>query len=189
MLTQRCNLTLDTVRRYWERGGPNWSAAIAFRLLLTLIPVALLAALVADALLPASARSGGGTHFLGGSITSQVASGLGNVSKSARSLSVVGVVAFVWTGSTLFSCMETAACAIYGVSGRRFLRQRILGIALMGALVALLVLGAGASLLFASGAASHVRFILQPLFSLGLGAGLYFLILACFRTFRSGGST
>jgi uncharacterized BrkB/YihY/UPF0761 family membrane protein len=181
---RRRALILDVAARYWNRGGPNWSAAVAFRLLLTVLPVALLAALVADALLPASARSARPVHFLGGSITPQVAAGLGNISQSARSLSWLAVIAFVWTGSTLFSCMETAASALYGAPGRPFVRQRVLGIGLMAAFVALLVLGAGASLLLDAGVASHVRFLLQPLASFAIGAVLYTLILHVLPTVR-----
>ncbi|HEY0409036.1 MAG TPA: hypothetical protein VGE42_02095, partial [Candidatus Dormibacteraeota bacterium] len=45
-------LAVAVARRYWTAGGPNWAAAVGLRLLLALLPIAVLAGLVIQAVLP-----------------------------------------------------------------------------------------------------------------------------------------
>ncbi|HEX3607156.1 MAG TPA: hypothetical protein VH134_14640, partial [Candidatus Dormibacteraeota bacterium] len=48
------SLVVAVARRYWNSGGPNWAAAVGLRLLLALLPIAVLAGLVIQEVLPAA---------------------------------------------------------------------------------------------------------------------------------------
>lgn len=171
---RRRRLATETAARYWSRGGPNWAAAIGLRLLFALIPVAVLSALIAGAILPGAGTS---SRLLGGTVSREVSRAVGDLSTAAHSLGWLAALGLLWTGSTLFSCMETAAAAVYGIPARPFLRQRLLGIGLMFAFVAAIVTGVAASLLLDSASAQHLRILGGPGVALVAAGALYALLL------------
>jgi uncharacterized BrkB/YihY/UPF0761 family membrane protein len=205
----RVGLVVAVARRYWGAGGPNWSAAVALRLLLALLPIAVLAGLVIQALLPQSAtatpaspgrlavRSGARLTVREEQSLSSLLSGIiGDLHHSGHTLGILSVLGLLWVGSGLFACLESAAAAIFGCQGRPYVRQRLLGIALVLAFAAVVVGGIVSSvLLFPLGSAVQrtgvvgrsavdARLTLQPVIGVVMGVALYTLIFRVLPTCR-----
>jgi membrane protein len=202
-------LLVAVARRYWSAGGPNWAAAVGLRLLLALLPIAVLAGLVIQEVLPQTAAPAAttparlglraGTRALQNeeqSLTALLSGLIGDLHQSNHTLGILSVLGLLWIGSGLFACMESATAALYGTPGRRYLRQRALGIALVIAFAAMLVAGILSSvLLFPLGAAVqhtgvvgrsavNARLTLQPIAGVLIGVALFALVFRVLPTCR-----
>lgn len=204
----RSGLVVAVARRYWGANGPNWAAAVGLRLLLALLPIAVLAGLVIQEVLPSAtatpttpARTGlriGLTRLQSEeqSLTSLLSGLIGDLHTSSHALGVISVLGLLWVGSGLFACLESATAALYGTPGRPYLRQRALGIALVIAFAALVVAGILTSvLLFPLGSAVrqtggvgrsvvNARVTLQPIAGVLIGVALFTLVFRVLPTVR-----
>ena len=132
---------------YFNSPAPHYAPAIAFNAFVALFPIAvgLVSALV--------------LFGPGGSTTRQVdrvilqafpqgtrreiAHLLAQLPSHAKTLGLISLVAMLYSGSALFSCFGGALNALHGVTGRSVLRQRLVGLRLVGVLgigIALMVL-------------------------------------------------
>jgi membrane protein len=202
-------LLVALARRYWSAGGPNWAAAVGLRLLLALLPIAVLAGLVIQEVLPQTAAPAAttparlgvraGTRALQNeeqSLTALLSGLIGDLHQSHHTHGILSVLGLLWIGSGLFACMESATAALYGTPGRSYLRQRALGIALVIAFAAMLVAGILSSvLLFPLGAAVqhtgvvgrsavNARLTLQPIAGVLIGVALFALVFRVLPTCR-----
>jgi uncharacterized BrkB/YihY/UPF0761 family membrane protein len=203
-------LVTAVARRYWGAGGPNWSSAVALRLLLALLPIAVLAGLITQQLLPhtpsthaaastpAPATRQPGRHLQAEeqSLVALLTGLIGDLHHSGHTLGVVSVLALLWVGSGLFACLETATASLFGCRGRPYLRQRLLGMGLVIAFAAVIVAGVASSvLLFPLGSVvrhtgtvgrslvSH-RATLQPAVGIAMGVALFALVYRVLPTCR-----
>ncbi len=181
---------------------------MGLRLLLALLPIAVLAGLVIQAVLPqpaapttpTPARLGvrAGTRVLQGeeSPTALLSGLIGNLHQSGHTLGILSLLGLLWIGSGLFACRESATAVIYGSRGRSYLRQRALGIALVLAFAALVVAGILLSVLLfplgsavqrtegAGRSAVNARLTLQPVAGVLIGLALFALVLRVLPTCR-----
>jgi membrane protein len=203
-------LVTAVARRYWGAGGPNWSAAVALRLLLALLPIAVLAGLVTQQLLPHTAtphptgssptpvvrQPGRHLQIEEQSLSSLLTGLIGDLHHSGHTLGIVSVLGLLWVGSGLFACLETAAAALFGCPGRPYIRQRLLGMGLVVAFAAVVVAGVASSvLLFPLGSVvrhtgtvgrslvNH-RVTLQPAIGLAMGVAVFALVYRLLPTCR-----
>ncbi|MEA2616295.1 MAG: Virulence factor BrkB [Chloroflexota bacterium] len=200
-------LAVAVAQRYWTAGGPNWAAAVGLRLLLALLPIAVLAGLVIQAVLPQPAppatppaRPGvrGGTRILQSeeSLTGLLSGLIGNLHQPSHTLGILSLLGLLWIGSGLFACLESATAVIYHTPARSYLRQRALGIALVLAFAAVVVAGILSSvLLFPLGSAVqrtgvvgstavNARLTLQPVAGVLIGVALFTLVFRVLPTCR-----
>jgi membrane protein len=130
---------------YINSPAPHYAPAIAFNAFVALFPIAvgLVSALV--------------LFGPGGNITRQVdrvilqafpqgtrveiARLLAQLPNHARAVGLISLVAMLYSGSALFSCLGGALNALHGVTGRSVLHQRLVGLRLVG------VLGVGIALM------------------------------------------
>lgn len=205
----RAGLVLASAQRYWTAGGPNWAAAVGLRLLLALLPIAVLAGVVIQEFLPhttASAtatpprlRLGGGGGVLQSeeqSLTALLSGLIGGLHTANHTLGILSFVGLLWVGSGLFACLESACAALFASPGRSYLRQRALGIGLVLAFAAAVVVGILSSVfLFPLGSAVQhtggvgrsvvsARYTLQPIVGIVIGLGLFTLVFRVLPTCR-----
>lgn len=200
------HLAVAVARRYWSGNGPNWAAAVGLRLLLALLPIAVLAGLAIRAVLhtpPATSTAGRlglrATARIAQSeqsLTSLLSSLIGDLNHSGHTLGILSVIGLLWIGSGLFACLESCTAALYGTRGRPYLHQRALGIGLVVAFAALVVAGILLSvLLFPLGSAVqrtgtlgqsavHNRLTLQPAAGIVIGVALFALVFRVLPTCR-----
>jgi membrane protein len=122
---------------FTEKQAPNWAVLLAWNLLFAMIPIALLLIALLGFVL----------HFAG--VTQKVlytdivgvmpsASARGEVLKALQGARqntgiffVLGLVGFVWSGASLFSTMDQAFAAMFGVPPRDMVRQKLMSIGMM----------------------------------------------------------
>ncbi|HEY8740421.1 MAG TPA: YihY/virulence factor BrkB family protein [Candidatus Dormibacteraeota bacterium] len=57
------------------------------------------------------------------------------VPRHEKTIVVVSFIAMLWSGSALFSCLGGALNAIHGTTGRNMIRQRVVGLRLIGVMI------------------------------------------------------
>jgi membrane protein len=116
---------------WWKAYGDNLtglSAMVAYNLLLSLFPLALLALFVAGRVL----QSGDLEHSVLQDLQrvfptaaeGTLNSALDNVRNSSTSIGIVALVASIWIGSSFWGAIDTAFCRIYHVRCRSWLEQK-----------------------------------------------------------------
>jgi uncharacterized BrkB/YihY/UPF0761 family membrane protein len=204
----RPGLAVAVAQRYWAAGGPNWAAAVGLRLLLALLPIAVLAGLVIQAVLPppaapattTPARLGarGGTRILQSeeSLTGLLSGLIGNLHQPSHTLGALSLLGLLWIGSGLFACLESATAVIYHTPTRSYLRQRALGIALVLFFAAVVVAGILSSVLLfplasavqgtgvVGRTAVNARLTLQPVAGVLIGVAVFTLVFRVLPTCR-----
>ncbi len=203
----RAGLVLAAAQRYWNAGGPNWAAAVGLRLLLALLPIAVLAGVVIQEFLPHTTPTpstattprhlGGGGGVLQSdeqSLTSLLSGLIGGLHTANHTLGILSLLGLLWVGSGLFACLESTCAALFASPGRSYLRQRALGIGLVLAFAAVVVIGILSSvLLFPLGSAVQhtggvgrsvvsARYTLQPVVGIVIGLALFTLVFRVLPT-------
>jgi len=173
---------------YWKAYEDNLtglSGMVAYNLLLSVFPLALLALFIAGRVLESGAIEESILEDLRqlfpSAADSTLTTALDRVRDSSTQLGLVALVASIWIGSSFWGAMDTAFCRIYHVDCRSWLEQKrfslvmlIVVLAFMAATVAVPALQA----ILVKGAAglpfglSNVRGLL---FGLSLAAGLLLL--------------
>ena len=130
---------------YLNSPAPHYAPAIAFNAFVALFPIAvgLVSALVLFG------PGGGVTRQVDRIILQafpqgtrgEIARLLAQLPSHAKTVGVISLVAMLYSGSALFSCLGGALNALHGVTGRSVLRQRLVGLRLVG------VLGVGIALM------------------------------------------
>ena len=186
----RRTLPLRVASRYLDRNGPNQATLIAWNLLFATFPLVLLAVAAAGELYrdPGAGErvARAVAQLLPGGRDQAVLSALQSFHRNIGWTAVVGGVGLVWSGTSLFSAMDTAFSGLSGGHTRGFLAQKVTGLALTAALALLAApvvlsstllaaLPAGAGLpgpLQSAGAAAG----LQALAAVGVGWILFSLV-------------
>jgi len=132
---------------YWKAYEVNLtglSAMVAYNLLLSILPLALVALFVAGRLLDSEELERAVLADLGDVFPSTaedtIATALERIRDSNTGFGVAALAASVWIGSSFWGALDTAFCAIYHVRCRSWLEQKRFAIAML--VVSLLLIAA-----------------------------------------------
>jgi YihY family inner membrane protein len=116
---------------YWKAYGDNltgMSAMVAYNLLLSLFPLALLALFIAGRVLESGSLENSVLNDLQRLFPSAAEgtlnSALDNVRNSSTGIGIVALVASIWIGSSFWGALDTAFCRIYHVRCRTWVEQK-----------------------------------------------------------------
>ena len=133
-----------TFAHFFRERGTHLAAMVAYFALASFVPLIFLALAILGFLDQADASSALVTYlkeiFPGQSVDS-IVKVVDAVLRNAKTLSIVGAVALLWSSVSLFSALESAFNIIYGRPNRPFLRGKALAVSYMT--VSLVVLFAG----------------------------------------------
>src|SRR3954469_10560496 len=174
-------------RKAYEDNLTGLSGMVAYNMLLSLLPLALLALFIAGRVLQsneleASVFSDLQRLFPGATETT-ITSTLNRVKDSSTGFGIVAVVTSIWFGSSFWGAIDTAFCRIYHVTCRTWLEQKRFAVLML--FVVLLFMAATVAIptaqsILVSGAAglpfglSHIKGIV---FGISLVAGLAILFV------------
>lgn len=169
----------------YEDNLTGLSGMVAYNLLLSLLPFALLALFIASRLLKSADLEASVfqdlTRLFPSVAETTITSALSRVEASSTSFGVVALVTSIWFGSSFWGALDTAFCRIYHVRCRSWLEQKRFSIAMLVVVllfIAATVLIPAAQSIIVKGAAdlpfglANVRGLL---FILTLGASLLLL--------------
>lgn len=144
---------IPPVRRAWRALGSLYkkayednltglSAMVAYNLLLSLLPVALVALFVAGRVLRSTSLEHSVVRDLQdvfpSTAKSTITHALERVKDSSTSFGLVAIVASLWFGSSFWGSLDTAFCRIYHLDCRKWLAQKRFSLAML-AIVLLLM--------------------------------------------------
>lgn len=142
------------VRKFAEHGGGSQAVLIAWNALTAIFPIALAVAAVGGLVLSvagitpdAIARAVVSVFPTDTGAQDAALRGIEALRRRTLVFAVLALVGFLWTGSGLFGSMEEAFAAVFQTPTRPFVRQKLLGLAMMGLFAVLAVLAVGTSLL------------------------------------------
>src|SRR5438046_3934046 len=177
---------------YWKAYEDNLtglSGMVAYTMLLSLLPLALLALFIAGRVLHShqieESVFSDLQRLFPGATEATITSTLNRVKDSSTSFGIVAVVTSIWFGSSFWGALDTAFCRIYHVECRHWLAQKRFSLIML--LVTLLLVAAtvvvpAAQSILAGGARrlpfglAHVDAVFYAV-SLAAGLGVLFLVL------------
>jgi membrane protein len=143
------------VRRFVEHSGGSQAILIAWNALTAIFPIALAVAAVGGLVLSvagvtpdAIARQVVALFPTDVGAQDAAIRGIEALRRQTLVFALLALVGFLWAGSTLFGSMEEAFGVVFQTPSRPFLRQKLMGLAMMGlyAVMALLAVGTSALL-------------------------------------------
>jgi membrane protein len=150
------------LKRFWEKSYQDnltgLAGMVAYNLLLSIFPVALIALFVAGQILAAPQLERSVLADLQELFPSAAESTLDQVLHDIRTSSttagIVALVAAVWVGASFWGALDTAFCRIYELECRSWVRQKLFALGMLGLVLlffaATVAMPALQSLLFAS---------------------------------------
>jgi membrane protein len=186
------------LKQFWEKAyGDNLTGLagmVAYNLLLSIFPVALIALFVAGQILSSPDLERSVLLDLQDLFPSATETTLSEALREIRdSSTTVGIVAFVaslWVATSFWGSLDTAFCRIYGLPCRSWVRQKLFGLGMLGLVLlffaATVAVPALQSLLFAR--ADDLPFGLSDrdlLWALTLAAGLLVNFAALATIYRT----
>lgn len=119
----------------YEDNLTGMSAMVAYNLLLSIFPFALLLLFVAGRVLSSPSVESSVLEDLGSVFphtgTETLESALNRVRESSTSIGLIAIAAGVWVGTSFWGAMDTAFCRIYHVECRSWLSQKRFGLAML----------------------------------------------------------
>jgi membrane protein len=127
-------------RKSYEDGLTGLAAMVAYNLLLSIFPLALIALFVAGRVLrspelAASVINDARTIFPTAA-QSTLVEGVRRLQQSSTTVGIVAIVSSLWVGASFWGALDTAFCRIYHLPCRSWVRQKLFG---FGMLVVVLV--------------------------------------------------
>jgi YihY family inner membrane protein len=163
------------------------SGMVAYNLLLSLFPLALLALFIASQILRSRELEASIFHDLQRLFPTAaehtITGALNGVKTSSTSLGVVALVSSIWFGSSFWGALDTAFCRIYHVECRSWLQQKrfalVMLVVVLAFMAATVLIPTAQSILVAGAKGlplglNHVRGLL---FAVTLAFGLFLLFL------------
>jgi membrane protein len=131
-------------RKAYEDGLTGLAAMVAYNLLLSIFPLALIALFVAGRVLEspelaASVIADARTIFPTAA-QSTLTEGIRRLQQSSTTVGIVAVVSSLWVGASFWGALDTAFCRIYHLPCRSWVRQKLFGFGML--LVVLLFIAA-----------------------------------------------
>jgi YihY family inner membrane protein len=184
----------DFWREAYADNLTGMAAMVAYNLLLSIFPVALIALFITGQVLSSPELEESVLIDLQDLFPTTAAGSLSDALRQVRdSSTTVGLVALVtslWFGGSFWGALDTAFCQIYAVPCRSWVRQKLFGLGMVGVVLiffaATVAIPAGQALLAAN--ADELPFGLDDrrvLFLLTLGAGLVVTFLALTVIYRT----
>jgi YihY family inner membrane protein len=123
---------------YWKAYQDNLtglSGMVAYTMLLSLLPLALLALFIAGRVLHSheieQSVFSDLQRLFPGATESTITSTLNRVKSSSTGFGIVAVVTSIWFGASFWGALDTAFCRIYHVECRRWLQQKRFGLVML----------------------------------------------------------
>src|SRR5436853_1511256 len=131
---------------YWKAYQDNLtglSGMVAYTMLLSLLPLALLALFIAGRVLHSHSIEESVfsdlQRLFPGATENTITTTLNRVKNSSTSFGIVAVVTSIWFGASFWGALDTAFCRIYHVECRRWLEQKRFGLAMLVVVLAFMV--------------------------------------------------
>ncbi len=170
------------------------AAMLAYNLLLSIFPVALISLFVAGQVLSSGKLEGSVLRDLKelfpSATSTTLVDALRQVRESSTTVGIFALVTAVWIGASFWGALDTAFCGIYGLPCRSWVRQKLFGFAMLGLVLvffaATVAVPAVQSLLAAN--AADLPFGLgdrQTAFAITLGASLVIIFAALATIYRT----
>lgn len=126
----------DFIRKAYEDNLTGQSAMVAYNMLLSILPLALLALFIAGKVLQSSDIESSVLRDLRRAFPNTadgtIRSALHGAQRYSTQLGIAAVVASVWIGSSFWGALDTAFCRIYHVRCRSWLEQKRFAFAMLG---------------------------------------------------------
>jgi membrane protein len=122
-------------RKAYEDGLTGLAAMVAYNLLLSIFPLALIALFVAGRVLrspelAASVIADARTIFPTAA-QSTLTEGIRRLQQSSTTVGIVAVVSSLWVGASFWGALDTAFCRIYHLPCRSWVRQKLFGFGML----------------------------------------------------------
>ncbi len=122
-------------RKAYEDNVTGLSGMVAYNLLLSLFPLALVALFVAGSILQSpdveESVLADLRELFPDAAESTIDETLGNVRESSTSFGVIALIASIWFGSSFWGALDTAFCRIYHVECRKWVEQKRFGLIML----------------------------------------------------------
>ena len=142
------------IRRFVTYSGGSQAILIAWNALTAVFPITLAVAAAGGFLLSVAGVTPDAIvrqvfALIPGDTGAQTAAlmGIDALRKRALVFALLALVGFLWTGSSLFGAMEEAFGAVFQTRPRPFVRQKLMGLAMMGVFAVFALLAVGTSAL------------------------------------------
>jgi YihY family inner membrane protein len=131
--------TARAVARFWrkayEDGVTGLAAMVAYNLLLSIFPLALIALFVASRVLrseelAASVIADARTIFPTAA-ESTLIDGIRRLNQASTTVGIVALVSALWVGASFWGALDTAFCRIYQLPCRSWVRQKLFGFGML----------------------------------------------------------
>jgi membrane protein len=143
---------IRVIRTFADTDGASKAIVIAWNALTAIFPIALAVAAVGGFVLSAAGVTSTAIirqllSVLPPDLETQSAALRGIEALQDRALLFFGLalIGFIWTGSSLFGGMETAFATVFRTPNRPFLRQKLMGLGMMGIFAVLALVAVGTS--------------------------------------------
>jgi YihY family inner membrane protein len=122
-------------RKAYEDGLTGLAAMVAYNLLLSIFPLALIALFVAGRVLrspelAASVINDARTIFPTAA-QSTLVEGVRRLQQSSTTVGIVAIVSSLWVGASFWGALDTAFCRIYHLPCRTWVRQKLFGFGML----------------------------------------------------------
>jgi len=186
------------LRQFWVKAYTDnltgLAGMVAYNLLLSIFPVALIALFVTGQVLSAprleSTVLNDLQELFPSATSTTLSEALREIRESSTTVGIVALVTSLWFGASFWGALDTAFCQIYRLPCRSWVRQKLFGLAMLGLVVlffiATVAVPAVQSLLFAG--AKDLPFGLSgrdTLWTLSLIAGLVINFAALVTIYRT----
>jgi membrane protein len=122
-------------RKAYEDNVTGMAAMVAYNLMLSMIPLALVALFVAGRILESeeieSSVVGDLQRLFPDAAESTLLDGLDRVRQSSTTVGIVAIVAATWFSATFWGALDTAFCRIYHRECRSWVRQKLFGLGML----------------------------------------------------------
>ena len=123
-------------RKAYEDGLTGLAAMVAYNLLLSIFPLALIALFVAGRVLEspelaASVIADARTIFPTAA-QSTLTEGIRRLQEASLTVGIVAVISSLWVGASFWGALDTAFCRIYHLPCRSWVRQKLFGFGMLG---------------------------------------------------------
>ena len=135
MLNRTARAFVAFWRKAYEDGLTGLAAMVAYNLLLSIFPLALIALFVAGRVLrspelAASVIADARTIFPTAA-QSTLTEGIRRLQQSSTTVGIVAVVSSLWVGASFWGALDTAFCRIYHLPCRSWVRQKLFGFGML----------------------------------------------------------
>jgi YihY family inner membrane protein len=128
------------VKQFWEKAYEDnltgLAGMVAYNLLLSIFPVALIALFVASQVLAAPQLERTVlidlSKLFPSATETTLTQALMDIRSSSTTVGIVALVSSVWVGASFWGSLDTAFCRIYGLPCRSWVRQKLFGLAMLG---------------------------------------------------------